>query len=153
VCDPADRKPRCAAAPPVPTGDPAFDQQTAGTAMERSLGYVEIPVLLKWAPHRQEGIRLGAGPSFGVVTGATDRYDVVSPDGMGYVVERDIDGQIPGLDMGFSVDIEWRFRLLSIAARYTHGLTDMRQDGTADPIHTRTLTGTGRIYLGKKPPS
>lgn len=138
---------------PVPTGDPDFDRQTAGGRMKRSLNYVEIPLLLKWAPHREQGIRVGAGPSFGVVTGATDRYDAVSPGGTRYVLERDIGGQLPGLDFGLSFEAEWRFPLLSIAARYTQGLTDMRQEGTPDAIHTRVLTGTGRIYLGKKPKS
>ena len=119
--------------------------------MKRSLNYVEIPVLLKWAPHREEGFRIGAGPSLGLVTGATDRYACVSPAGMHYVLERDIEGQLPGLDFGFSVDAEWRFGMLSIAARYTQGLTDMSQEGSATAVHTRVLTGTGRIYLGRKP--
>src|SRR5262245_5828567 len=138
---------------PVLTGDPAFDSQTTGGAMNRNLSYVEIPVLLKWAPKREEGIRVGAGPSFGIVTGATDRYRAVTPAGMSYVLERDIGSQVPGFDLGVSVEAEWRLPLLSIAARYTHGLTDMRQDGSPDAIHSRVLTGTGRIYLGKKPKS
>jgi hypothetical protein len=136
---------------PVTTGDPAFDGQTIGAVMERNVSYVEIPLLLKWAPHREEGLRIGAGPSFGIVTGGVDRYDTISPSGMHYVLERDIGDPLPGLDMGFSMDIEWRFAMLSIAARYTHGLTDMRLEGSPDEIHSRVLTGTGRIYLGKKP--
>lgn len=136
---------------PVPTGDPAFDSQTAGGTMNRNLSYVEIPVLLKWAPQREEGIRVGAGPSLGIVTGATDRYRTATPGGMSYTLERDIGGQVPGFDFGLSFEAEWRLPLLSIAARYTQGLTDMRQDGSPDAIHTRVLTGTGRIYLGKKP--
>jgi hypothetical protein len=135
---------------PVPTGDPAFDGQTAGGTMNRGLSYVEIPVLLKWAPKREEGIRVGAGPSLGIVTGASDRYRTVTSGGMSYVLERDIGGQVPGFDFGISVEAEWRLPLLSIAARYTHGLTDMRQDGSPDAIYSRVLTGTGRIYLGKK---
>jgi hypothetical protein len=138
---------------PVPTGDPSFDSQTTGGLMERSLNYVEIPVLIRWAPHRDEGLRVGVGPSLGIVTGAKDRYACISPTGTRYTLERDISGQVPGLDMGFSVDAEWRFPMLSIAARYTDGLTDMRQDGSPDAVHSRTLTGTGRIYLGKKPKS
>src|SRR5262245_5951777 len=138
---------------PLPTGDPAFDGQIAGSTMKRSFNYVEIPVLLKWAPDREEGFRIGAGPSLGIVTGANDRYACVSPDGMHYVLEHDIAGQTPGLDLGFSVDIEWRLPLLSIAARYTDGLTDMSAPGSARAMHTRVLTGTGRIYLGKKPKS
>jgi len=136
---------------PIATGDPSFDSQTLGGSMKRSLNYVEIPLLLKWAPHREEGFRVGAGPSFGLLTGATDRYACVSPAGTHYVLERDIGGQLPWLDFGVSVDAEWRFAALSIAARYTEGLTDMRQEGSPDAVHTRVLTGTGRIYLGKKP--
>jgi hypothetical protein len=136
---------------PVPTGDPAFDSQSAGRTMRRSINYVEIPVLLKWAPHREEGFRVGAGPSLGIVTGATDRYDCVSPAGLHYVLEHDIGGQIPGLDFGLSFEAEWRLKFLSIAARYTEGLTDMSQDGSPDAVHTRALTGTGRIYLGRRP--
>jgi len=136
---------------PIPTGDPAIDSQIAGSSMKRSLNYLEIPVLLKWAPEREEGFRIGAGPSFGVVTGANDRYESVTPSGSHYTLERDIGGQLPGFDFGVSVDVEWRFKLLSIAARYTQGLTDMSQEGSPDAVHTRVLTGTGRIYLGKKP--
>lgn len=135
---------------PVPTGDPAIDGQTAGGTMARNLGYVEIPVLLRWAPKRDTGFRIGAGPSFGIVTSANDRYEAVTPDGAPYVLERDIGDEIPGFDLGLSADVEWRFPMLSIAARYTHGLTDLRQEGAPEAVYTRTLTGTGRIYLGKK---
>jgi len=138
---------------PAPTGDPGFDGQTAGGTMQRSFGYVEIPVVLKWAPHREEGFRVGAGPSFGIVTGATDRYEAATPSGMHYALERDIGGQVPGLDFGVSVEAEWRLKMLSIAARYTQGLTDMSPEGSPNATHTRVLTGTGRIYLGKKPSS
>jgi hypothetical protein len=136
---------------PVVTGDPDFDQQTANGTMNRSLNYVEIPLLLKWAPHRQEGIRVGFGPSLGIVTSANDRYHVVSPVGMEYTLERDIGGLLPDLDFGLSFDVEYRLKFLSIAARYTHGLTDMSHAGSSDPVYSRVLTGTGRISLGKKP--
>jgi hypothetical protein len=124
---------------PVATGDPAFDAQATNATMERSLNYVEIPLILKYAPKREEGFRVGAGPSLGFITGAHDRYDVGS-----YVLERDLD--TPSLDFGISGEVEWRFKVLAIAARYTEGLTDLGND-----THTRVLTGTGRIYLGRKP--
>ena len=124
---------------PLPTGDPVFDGQTAGATMQRNLNYVEIPLLLKWAPKREEGVRVGAGPSLGFVTGAHDRYDTGS-----YVLERNVD--TPGLDFGVSGEVEWRFKVLAIAARYTDGLTDL-----GGGVRTRVLTGTGRIYLGRKP--
>ena len=135
---------------PVLTGDPVIDAQTAGGTMERAFGYVELPVLVKWAPKRDTGFRLGVGPSFGFVTSAKDRYEATTPDGRDYVLERDIGDEVPGFDIGLSADVEWRFPILAIAARYTHGLSDLRQAGAAEAVHTRTLTGTGRIYLGKK---
>ena len=136
---------------PVPVGDPEFDVQTAGGSMERSLGYVEIPVLIKWAPKRDEGFRIGAGPSLGIVTGATDRYEATTTAGTSYTLERDIKDGLPGLDLGVSMDVEWRLPVFAIAARYTYGLTDMRLEGAPEAIHSRVLTGSGRIYLGKKP--
>ena len=136
---------------PIPTGDPDFDSQTAGGTMKRSLSYIELPLLLKWAPKREEGFRIGAGPSFGVITGANDRYEATTAAGAAYVLERDIEDQLPGLDLGISLDIEWRLPMLSIAARYTYGLTDLRQDGADEAVYSRVLAGTGRIYLGKHP--
>ena len=135
---------------PVPTGDPAIDSQTQGGTMSRSLHLIEFPVLLKWAPKRNDGFRVGAGPSFGLITGANDRYFTKTAAGTPYVVERDIGDQIPGLDFGISFDVEYRLQFLSIAARYTHGLSDISQSGSGTAVHSRTLTGTGRIYLGKK---
>jgi hypothetical protein len=135
---------------PVPTGDPAIDSQTQGGTMSRSMHLIEFPVLLKWAPKREEGFRIGAGPSFGLITGANDRYESRTAAGTSYTLENDIGDQIPGLDFGMSLDLEYRLPFLSIAARYTHGLTDISQSGSSEAVHSRTLTGTGRIYLGKK---
>ena len=135
---------------PIPTGDPDIDAQTADGTLERTIRYLELPVLLKWAPDREKGIRIGVGPSLGLITGAIDRYTSTTALGNKYVLENDIEGQLPGLDLGLSADVEWRFAMLSIAARYTEGLTDLRQPGAAVAVHSRALTGTGRIYLGRK---
>ena len=135
---------------PAPTGDPSIDGQVQGATAKRGISTIEVPLLLKWAPKRETGFRIGAGPSLAFITDAVDRYDVASPSG-GYVLERDIRGQLPNLDVGISVDAEWRFKILAIAVRYTEGLTDLRLPGEARAVHSRVLTGTGRIALGKKP--
>ncbi len=135
---------------PAFTGDPVIDSQVVGTTMARTTGYVEVPILIKWAPKRETGFRVGAGISLGFVTGATDRYEATSLSGTGYVLEQDIGGRIPGFDFGLSAEAEYRLWMLAIAARYTHGLTDMRVEGSAEAVHSRVLTGTGRIYLGRK---
>ena len=134
---------------PASTGDPEIDAQTTGGTMSRSMSYVEIPLIRKWSPKRQTGFRIGAGPSLGIITGAHDRYEATTSSGTPYVLERDIEHEVTSVDAGLSAEVEWRFPILSIAARYTHGLTEITDDG----VKTRTLTGTGRIYLGKKKPS
>ena len=83
-----------------------------------------------------------------IITSANDRYEATTIAGTPYVLERDIRDETASVDVGLSADVEWRFPMLSIAARYTHGLTDI--DEGASVVKTRTLTGTGRIYLGKK---
>jgi len=135
---------------PIATGDPAIDSQIQGGTMDRTIGMIEFPLLLKWAPKRQTGFRAGVGPSFGLITSAEDRYEATTAGGTPYVLERDIEDQLPGWDLGISVDLEWRFPMLSVAARYTHGLSDIAQTAAAETVHSRTLTGTGRIYLGKR---
>jgi hypothetical protein len=134
----------------VPTGDPTIDAQTSGGTMARKLSYIDFPVLLRWAPKRETGFRIGAGPSFGFITGAHDRYEATTPDGAPYVLERDIDDEIPGLDLGLAADVEWRLQMISVGLRYTHGLTDLRQEGAPEAVRSRTWTGTGRIYLGRQ---
>jgi len=134
---------------PVPTGDPALDGQTAGAPATRSLSTIEFPLRLAWAPKRDSGFRAGAGPSFALIVGANDRYAIPAESGS-YVVERDIGDLLPGLDFGISADVEWRFKMLAIAVRYTHGLTDLRLPGETEAVRSRVLTGTGRIALGRK---
>lgn len=135
---------------PVPTGDPAIDNQTADGTMARDLGYIEFPLILKWAPKRETGFRIGVGPSLGLITSATDRYKATTEAGTPYVLERDIKDSLKSLDLGLSSEIEWRLQSLSIAARYTIGLTDLGPGSDGDSFRTQTLTGTGRIYLGGK---
>lgn len=140
----------------APSGDPDLDALVGGATAKRSLDYVEIPILLKWAPRRETGIRVGAGPSFGLITGGDDRWTLTTPQGSPWVLERDIEGELPSLDVGISFDVEWRFKALAIAVRYTEGLTDLRLPGETRSVRSRVLTGTGRIALGKKkspPPS
>ena len=134
---------------PVPTGDPALDGQAAGAPATRSLSTIEFPLRLHWAPKRDTGFRAGAGASLALIVGANDRYEIPSASGT-YVLERDLGDLVPGLDFGLAADVEWRFPMLAIAVRYTHGLTDLRLPGETDAVHSRVLTGTGRIALGRK---
>ena len=138
---------------PVPTGDSTIDAQIPGSTMKRSLDYFEIPLLVRWAAERDLGFRVGIGPSLGVITRATDRYACVSPSGTHYQIERSITNQLTGLDLGFSLEAEWRFPQAAIALRFTRGHTDVSQNGSPEESHSRALTATGRMYFGKQPAS
>ncbi|HUL50930.1 MAG TPA: outer membrane beta-barrel protein [Gemmatimonadales bacterium] len=135
---------------PLPIGDPTLDPLVASGTMTRSISTLDIPILLKYAPQRDVGVRFGAGPDIAFVTGATDRYTTQSPGGAPVVVERDIGDQIAGVDAGVAFDFELRWPLLAIGIRYYEGLTDLIANNTGTPSRTRILSGSGRIALGRK---
>jgi len=135
---------------PVLTGDPSFDSQVANGTMERKLSYVDIPILLRFALNREKGLRVGVGPQIGFRTGATDRYNAKTSGGSKFTAERDIEGRTAGVDFGVSFDVEYRLKMISVGARYTHGLTDLDESPGGGEVYNRVVTGTGRIYLGKK---
>src|SRR5262245_23673566 len=73
-------------ADPVPLNDPALDPLVAAGTMTRDLDYMDIPVLLQYAPKRDDGLRIGAGPQFGILLSARDRYVARSPQGTDGVI-------------------------------------------------------------------
>ena len=105
---------------------------TAGSTMTRSVGYVEIPVLLKWAPDREEGFRVGAGLLARDRDRGTDRYESSLALRHGLRARAGHrQASCPGSTWGSrSTRRGGGLPMLSIAARYTQGLTDMRLEGT-----------------------
>lgn len=139
--------------PPVSLGDPTLDSLTSGGTMSRSMATIDVPLIVKFAPRKNTGPRIGVGPEFSFVLGASDRYEAQSPAGKAVVVEEDIGDQLKNIDAGFAVDFEWRWPILAIGVRYYYGLTDLVRDNPGDAVYTRVLSGSGRIPLGRKPPS
>ena len=141
-------------ADPIPLDDPQLDSMVASGRMDRQLGYIDIPVLLQWAQHRDGGIRVGAGSQLSFRTSAADRYEATTAQGTSVVVENDIESE--WLDAGVAFDAEYRITGvgLAIGLRYYHGLTNV-SSGAGPAVHNRVLSGTGRISLGgrsQKPP-
>jgi hypothetical protein len=134
---------------PVPLGDPTLDALVSGGTMSRAITTLDLPVIVKYAPRRDTGPRLGVGPQIAFVLGANDRYTAASPTGTAVVIEQDIEGLLAGIDAGFAVDLEWRWPLLAIGVRYYHGMTDLLTDNPGSPIRSRVLSGSGRIALGR----
>lgn len=137
-------------ATPIPLGDPELDPLIAGGRLTRTLSYIDIPVLLQWAPQRNTGLRVGLGPQIGFLLSADDRYDGRSSTGTPVVIEKDIESRAAGIDAGVAFDAEYRIGStgLAIGIRYYHGLTSLLPDDPGPAIHQRVLSGSGRISLG-----
>src|SRR5688572_21639535 len=139
-------------ADPIPLNDPQLDPLVAPGRMDRELGYVDIPILIQWAQHRDGGIRVGAGPQFGFRTSAVDRYEATTAQGSEVVIENDLETE--WLDVGIALDAEYRITGigLAIGLRYYHGTTNVMSGGPGPAVHNRVLSGTGRIALGGRKP-
>jgi hypothetical protein len=142
-------------ADPVPLDDPDLDALVAGGRMVRDLDYMDIPVLLQYAPKRDDGIRVGVGPQFGILLSAPDRYAARSPQGTDVVVDQDIADDIERLDIGIAFDAEYRFAPigLAIGIRWYNGRTNVLRNDAGPPMYNRVLSGSGRISLGARKPA
>jgi hypothetical protein len=142
-------------ADPIPLNDPELDTLVAGGRMDRELDYLDIPILLQWAQRRRDGIRIGAGPQFGILLSGKDRYRGISAQGTSVITENDVEDSLERFDAGIALDGEYRFSGigLAIGVRYYHGLTNLASSGPS--MYNRVLSGSGRITLGgprPKPP-
>lgn len=135
---------------PQPIGDPALDSLIAGGTMTRKLGTIDVPILLRYAPKKFTGIRVGIGPELGFVTSAHDRYTATGSAGTPVIVEQNIGSRIANVDAGIAFDVEWRFPMLAIGARYYYGLTDLGLGTNGAKSYSRVIQGSGRIALGKR---
>jgi len=142
-------------ATPVPLGDSTLDPMIAGGRLDRALNYIDFPVLLQYAPHRDAGFRFGVGGQVGILLSANDRYEAVSPQGTPLVIERDIEDAVRPVDAGWVASVEYRIPKLSFAigVRYYTAATTLFQSNDAPSIKQRVLSGTGRISLGVKKPA
>jgi hypothetical protein len=142
-------------ADPVPLDDPDLDPLVTGGRMVRDLDYLDIPLILQYAPKRDDGLRVGVGPQFGILLSAHDRYAARSSQGTDVVVDQDIAGQLEKLDVGIAFDAEYRIATLGLAVgiRWFHGRTNILRSDAGPPMYNRVLSGSGRISLGaRKPP-
>lgn len=134
---------------PIPLNDDQLDPLIADGIMTRNLNHFDVPLMLKYAPHREKGFRVGAGAQINFLSSANDRYDVVSSSGAQTVLENDIESTLNPVGMDLVFDLEYRIGQTGIAigVQYAHGLTDMvKDDGTTSM--NRLLSGSGRIALG-----
>jgi hypothetical protein len=89
---------------PVLLGDPTIDSLTSGGTMSRSMSTIDVPLILKFAPKRDTGPRVGVGCQFVL---SQRRYTAESPAGAGPTGRRH---RRPAKNIGrIAFDVEWRW--------------------------------------------
>jgi outer membrane protein with beta-barrel domain len=141
-------------AAPVPFDDPQLDSLVVDGTMDRRLGYLDLPLVIRYAFGAEGGFRVGAGPQLGVLLSASDRYDAHTLLGAGATVERDVKHDLSTIDAGLALEVAYEIKGLGLAigVRYLQGLTSLARDDGAPALHNRALSGSGRISLGGRKP-
>ena len=130
--------------PFVTTGDPELDpyfEEPAKSALV--LDYVDIAVLVKYRPGR---FNLGAGPFFGFLTSATERFRAELGTGEDLRHTQDVVEQYESLNFGLVFEASYvvtkprRGEGLVFHIRYQAGLADILKDPSASsPVQTSGL--------------
>jgi len=114
------------------TGDDALDPYFADPdRAELALGYVDIPVVVKYRLGR---FHLGAGPFVGLLGSATERFRAVLETGETLRFTRDVKWAYKSLDGGLVFEGSWtiakprRGMGLVFHFRYQAGLTNVRRE-------------------------
>jgi Outer membrane protein beta-barrel domain len=130
--------------PFVTTGNPELDpyfEEPAKSALV--LEYVDVPVLVKY---RMGRFSLGAGPFFGFLTSATERFRAELETGEELLHRRDVVDQYESLNFGLVFEASYvvmrprRGEELVFHIRYQAGLADILKDPSASsPVQTLGL--------------
>ncbi len=121
--------------PFVTTGDPALDPFFADPEQaELALGYVDVPVIVKYRLGR---FQFGAGPFVSLLGSATERFRAELESGEALRFARDVKAAYKSRDCGLVVEGAWtltkprRGMGLVFHFRYQAGLIDVLEDPAA----------------------
>ncbi len=133
-------------------GDPELDQLLIGSDLERQIGYIQVPILIKYKLKYGFGIEGGIQPAL-----RTSVYDVFTDE----IFEKDdfrfknnIKSDFTSLDFGLTAGISWRpgkdQKGMTIIARFTLGLVDILKDNPGKPQKNRAFAVGALIPIGVK---
>lgn len=101
------------------------------------LYYIDIPVVVKYYPHKK--FNIGAGPYLSILTGANNKF-LSTIDGKDLLVEEDFKSELNTIDAGMVFELGvslWEARKgkgLNIHARYVLGMMDIVKDNDGDTV-------------------
>ena len=137
---------------PYETGDENLDVLLADAKLERNLGYVQVPILMKYKFYRGWGVEGGIQPAL-MLYGATDEFTDKVFEKEDLYFEKKKTDEYSKLDFGLTGGISWRPNQtvgVTIVARYTHGFVNILKDDSAEPQKNRAFLVGALIPIGVK---
>lgn len=137
---------------PYPTGDENLDSVLVGSDLERNLGYVQTPILIKYKFVPGWSVEAGIQPALRVFKSQDIFTDVVF-EKEDLEFRRNISKQYTLFDFGLSGGFTWRPRKdrgTSIVFRYTHGVVNLLKDDSQPAERNRQFLVGATIPIGVK---
>jgi sporulation-control protein spo0M len=136
--------------PVITTGNPDLDDLLVEVeSADRRLGYIDIPVLLKY--HVNDRFSVSAGPQISFLTRATETYKSVPIEDVRLTTEVDIKSAVNKFDVGATLDLMYILvqpkggKGVNLFLRYTKGFMDLSKD-TESEKHTSSMIQLGATF-------
>ncbi len=130
---------------------PEVDELITEKQIGRTLKYFSIPILIKYGAMNRQ-LHIGAGPQFGFLTSANERYDAVINNSI--TINENIKDAINSTDIGIVFNLSYKFKPTygtGINLRYYLGLTDTIKDNSGDAVLNQVFSIFVSVAIGNDP--
>ncbi len=137
---------------PYPTGDMNLDSVLVDADLERNIGYVQTPILIKYKFIPGWSVEAGIQPALKVFKSQDIFTDIVF-EKEDLEFRRNISKQYTTFDFGISGGFSWRPRKdkgTTVIFRYTHGLVNLLKDDSQPAQKNRQFLVGAAIPIGVK---
>lgn len=136
---------------PYSTGNSELDALQSQAAVERRLGYINIPLLIKY--RTEGGFGVEAGPQIGLLRKGNDKFKSMINVEDDLTFENDLKDQLNFFDFGFAFGISQKLEKrkgMTINLRYYYGLSDLIKDNSGEAVRNSGILLSAHIMIGKK---
>ncbi len=132
-----------------PLDDPDLDSAFRDGGIERTLKYINVPLLARYKFSNHFFFELG--PKIGVMTKATDKFynAIVEKEDLTYT--KKVTGQYKWFDAGLEAGLGYHFMKgtgVNLGVRFYQGLMDIYRDNSGDPAWNQSLYIFASIPIG-----
>lgn len=137
---------------PYETGNDDLDALLDESKLQRDLGYVQVPILMKYKFVPGWSVEAGIQPAL-LLFKAKDVFTDIVFEKEDLTFERNVKDEYTRLDFGFAGGFSWRPRKdrgVTIVARYTHGMVNVLKDDSQPAQRNRQFLVGATIPIGVK---